>query len=223
MRLIPILCCCALAAPSWGAAVTYTFDRNLRYTDMDRDGQVDDLPVWNLDFTLTAPTSLEFDLRAAEYQDYNNAQQLIGSQVDLNGDGRISGFDGQLRLFNAGNTQVAENDDYTGALNQDGSISRLDSAMAVTLNPGDYSLSLGVWDFSIAQALSGVQLNRAGTLNRLYGTGPDAPFRLTLRSPTATVTGVTFNPAVPEPGTIALLVLGGGAVMWWSRRRQLTC
>jgi len=223
MRLIPILCCCALSAPSWGAAVTYAFDRSLRYTDMDRDGQVDDIPVWNLAFTLTARTRVEFDLRAAEYQDYNNAQQLTGSRVDLNGDGRISGFDGQLRLFNAARTQVAENDDYTGALNRDGSISRLDSAMAVTLNPGDYTLALGVWDFSIAQALAGTQLNRAGTLYRLYGTGPDAPFRLSLRSPTATVTSVNFNPAVPEPGTIALLALGGGLFAWWSRRRQLAC
>jgi len=209
-----LLLACTL--PGHAVAVT-TVHGVIQPINADRDAARDDLPIMRIAFRVTAPTTVVFDTLVTERP-----------AVDLNGDGRITGFNALARLLRGpAGTQVASNNDRAvgSALNQDGSTSNQDPAFSYNFTAarlGDYVLALGQNTFTVAQARAGFRLNQA-----LVSTAPNVPNRTTswaawqlqLRSSNATaLSGITVLNPVPEPGLIGLALVGVGA--WFLRRRR---
>ena len=74
----------ALAGTAHASAVNGTIDK----IDGDKDGQADDVRISQFTFDVTAGTTVFFDSLACE-----------ATNVDLNGDGAITGFDVNMWLF----------------------------------------------------------------------------------------------------------------------------
>lgn len=132
-----------------GAAV---INGQIMTIDGDGDGKKQELKVARVAFTVTADTRLFFDSLVSE------------AQGDLNGDGVITGFDSELRLFD-GATLLAVDDD-SGLTYGDGSQRPQDAAFHWSFEKaGTYLVTLGVHEYSNVDALRGYQ---AGTTYRPY-------------------------------------------------------
>jgi len=149
---------CAAGFVLAGAAHATVINGTIHKIDGDKDGQVDDVRISQFTFTVTAGTTVFFDSLAYE-----------ATNVDLNGDGAITGFDVNMWLFK-GTTQLRDEDDSLATFG-DGSVHQYDTAFTHTFSQaGTYMIAIGEHGRSGADALRGYAADtrfhpRAGNLD----------------------------------------------------------
>ena len=176
-----------------------------RITTIAGPGDEQELKVARVAFTVGAGTRLFFDSLVLE---------LTG---DLNGDGFITGFDGEMRLYD-GATLLISNDDSSVTYG-DGSEHPFDSAFAWDFaEAGTYVVSLGVRGYSDTEALRGYQADKV--FQPRVGYESFGAWRLSLSALSGSVNDVQeIGAEVPEPGSLALFGIGLLGVCWLRRRR----
>ncbi|SFC99970.1 DVUA0089 family protein [Massilia yuzhufengensis] len=178
-----------------GAAV---ISGSISTIDGNNDG-VADLKISRVMFTVTAGTHVFFDSLVRE-----------STGVDLNGDGKITGFDNFMVLYNTSLQSVASNDDSSVTFG-DGSVHVYDSTIDWTFDvAGTYMIALGQLSFSDAEGVQGYDVNRS--YSAYDGTENFGAWRLTMTATGGTLSGlreVGVDAAdVPEPASMALLGVG---------------
>ena len=173
-----------------------TVDGTVYEGDFDGDGFAGEISVNYVTFSVTAGTTVVFDVLARE----NDITDLSGIDVDLNGDGEFTYMDSYLRLFSSTDTELASNDDSVSTFG-DGSIHFYDSYLSYTFTSGgNYRIAIGEFLMDTTEALMGFT-----TFDALHGNVDHADWQMTLTASGGTlsdveVSGFTTNP-VPEPGT----------------------
>lgn len=186
-----------------GAAV---INGTVESIDGDGDGKARELKVARVAFSVSAGTRLLFDSLVYE------------PNGDLNGDGLITGFDNEMRLF-SGTTLLARNDDSRVTYG-DGSVHPYDAAFYWTFSKaGTYVVTLGARGYTNDDALRGYQAGRV--YRPLVGWEDFGAWRLSLDPVGGSLGGVhEIGAEVPELGTLALFCAGlAGAGMLRRRRR----
>lgn len=179
--------------------------------DGDKDGVADDLKISRITFTVSAGTQVFFDALVRE-----------STGVDLNGDGRITGFDSYMMLFDSAGKALTLNDDAPGA-NADGSVHFFDSAIRWTFaQAGTYMVTIGQGTYFEHEALRGYEANRP--YDMFIGQENYGAWRLTMTATDGTLSNVSEvgvpSSQVPEPAS--LLLLGAGLAGVTAARRKRT-
>jgi hypothetical protein len=177
-----------------------------RISTIAGDGADHELKVARVAFTVSAGTRLFFDSLVLELT------------TDLNGDGFITGFDDEMRLYD-GATLLTSNDD-SAVTYGDGSEHPFDSAFSWNFRKaGTYVVALGVRGFSDGEALRGYQADKS--FQARAGFENFGAWRLTLSALSGSVSEVhEIGAEVPEPGTLALFGAGLLGAGWLRRRRR---
>lgn len=212
-----LVCVTAVAAAA-GQVETglITLQGEIRNLDGDLDGQSDDLKISRILFDVTAGTTVVFDSLVWE-----------STNVDLNGDGFITGFDNYMRLLTNSGTGLTENDDYGtgGALNQNGSVHGYDSVISYTfLTGGTYMLAVGQLSYSAPEAVQGFAPNRMFSDYTVRGQNWGA-WTVDIRWDSGSVSNVRALDdlqvsAVPEPASLAIWGIGAIGLAITARRRK---
>jgi hypothetical protein len=178
-----------------GATHAAVINGTIRTIDGNGDGRAQEAKIARVAFTVSAGTSLLFDSLVYE------------PNGDLNGDGLITGFDNEMRLFD-GSTLLTTNDDSPLTYG-DGSVHPFDSAFYWTFSrAGSYVVTLGQHGYGNDDALLGYQADLA--YKPIVGYQTFGAWRLGLNLLTGSVGDVHEVGAaeVPEPGTLALFGVG---------------
>jgi hypothetical protein len=194
-----------MAAAS-GAAV---INGQIRTIDGNGDGLAAEIKISRVTFSVTAGTHVFFDSLVRE-----------STNVDLNGDGYITGFDNYMMLFDATSVLVA--DDDSGATFADGSVHRYDSTLDYLFSDaGTYTVTLGQLGYNEASARQGFDASR--TYLAYDGNENFGAWRLTTTATGGTLSdlreiGAAAPNDVPEPAGLALL--GAGFLGFVASRRK---
>jgi plastocyanin len=201
---------CAAGIALAGTVHAAVINGTIQKIDGDKDGQADDVRISQFTFNVTAGTTVFFDSLAYE-----------ATNVDLNGDGFITGFDAHMWLFKGTSLLRDEDDSYVTF--GDGSVHHYDTAFTHTFNQaGTYMIAIGEHGRTSFDALRGFAANtrfypRAGNLDW-------AAWRVTMTATNGTISNLGNAgavAAVPEPATLGLFGAGLlGAVVARRRRRQ---
>lgn len=207
------------------AGASLVISDSLSAADLNGDGEVNEVVVSLLEFSVLDNTTATFDVLAAEY--------LFGNQTDLNGDGEITGFDSKFWIYDiAGNNYIGGNDeDFYNLGKSDGSINMSDSFAEVYFSDaGRYLLGIGLADFTYKEMMRGYQNNAYLfsniTLDKHYET---ADWQLTIN----VLEGDIYDPKkrnpygeppevaeVSEPSTLAILGMGLLGAGFLRKKRQ---
>lgn len=163
-------------------------------------------------FNMNSAGNLNFDLLSWEY---------LGQ--DLNGDGKHAFFDTMIWLFQGSISVanlIAENDD-SGTLGNDGSISGLDSNLTVSLGIGSYWLAVGACCNFGTDIVDGVQEGNEMRTRDANGNSishDHGNYRMTLTGDATITSRPDYQLQVNEPATVAFFGLGLAALAF--RRRK---
>ena len=192
------------------AAAPIVLNGRIHNIDGDRDGQVDDLKISRIQFQAAAGTTVFFDSMVWE-----------STNVDLNGDGFLTGFDNYMWL-RQGTTSLFVQDDSSQTFG-DGSVHRYDSAYGYTFaNAGLFTITLGQLSYLLTDSVQGYQANRAFSD---YQNQDDTfgAWRLTMTVSSGSLSNVVAlddpQNRVPAPGVLLLSGLGLLAAASARRRR----
>jgi hypothetical protein len=188
-----------------GGAGAAVINGRIGTIDGDGDGKTNERKIARVAFEVSAGTRLFFDSLVYE------------PNGDLNGDGFMTGFDNEMRLF-SGTTMLARNDDSAQTY-RDGSQHPFDSAFYFTFKQaGSYVVTLGVHGYGNKDALLGYQAGLAYAPN--VGHENFGAWRLSVNALTGRVDKLReIGAEVPEPGTLALFGVGLLGAGWLRRRR----
>lgn len=187
----------AAASPIVVSGTLYSLPVSLGHPD----GQTT-VDRWNI--TVDTAGTVIFDMLAME-TDFN-------STFDVNGDGEIAYFDPMLSLFSddgsldLGNL-ITQLDDSFGTGTDDGSGYGYDTYLSVNLAVGSYVLLVhACCDYDAADVIDGLQEFQATHTGVDFDPFDHGDYRLTVTG-ASSVTSPNA-PAVPAPGSMALIGLG---------------
>lgn len=153
--------------------------------------QTTTVDYWN--FTVNTAGTVAIDVLARSFN-FGNGASALDSQIYLfNNDGSLDSSD-----------FITSNDDYYSSSGySDGSTSGLDSYLSRFLNPGNYTLAISDFYFSLSEAIAGIQTDS----NFIYGPGD---YQISF-------TGDVRIASVPDPGTVlglmGLSAFGAGSML----------
>jgi hypothetical protein len=212
--LVGVFVCAILCLSSNTAqALTITTSGNI-FNTVDAQG-VTGSTVDHWDFTVNTAGNIGIDLLSWETK--------LGTNVDVNGDGEIAMVDTHIRLFaDDGSLDAA---DFLFANNKsiwtlgDGSISIRDSYLNKNLAIGNYTLAVGAYNLTTAEAIAQTNSPNNYPIGGGVIGGPEGDntvnydhgdYQITWTGD-VTITGgpgVGQGTPIPEPTTVALLGIG---------------
>ncbi len=207
----------AIAASGGAALADFTVDGEVsRIVNDAADRSADYSSVELIPFRVTESSAVAIDVLSWEVENWDAASRtgLKSSRpagVDVNNDGSIAFIDAAIRLFR--NDGALDASDFIDAsfgaeMFDDGSISTRDPGLSLELDAGEYLLAVGAGEFSLEDALGGMNTS-SGLFGPLSFDGSDlvpaeqGAFRVSISGPVA-----TGGVVIPLPTPAAMTAFG---------------